>query len=89
MNRIIVFRSSIQSDLSYVCGAYFTYFASVMSRNHTSNNIRNKFSRYTMRNVSIVSKFIYESTGTQIKRNSNFCLGFVLLTKRRKYYSCK
>ena len=79
MSKVIVFKSPIQYVFSYVCCFYIIYFKDMMSRNHTLNNIKHKFSRYKNRNYSIISKFIYKSTRKQLKYNSNFCAGYVFL----------
>ena len=41
MNKVIVFKSPIQSALSYVCGAYVIHFAYMMSIKRSLDNIKN------------------------------------------------
>ena len=87
--KTMVFNSPIQSDSSYVCGAYVIYFAYMMSRNYSYLILKKKFTKNKRKNDSIVSNFIYKITRTQIKCNSSFCPSYMFLTSCRKYCSCK
>ena len=76
-NKIKVFNSPLQDDISYVCGAYTIYFAYIMSKNYSTYYIKTKFSKNKKRNDSLMKKFIFLKTGTQITCNSRYCSSFM------------
>ena len=67
--KTIVFNSLIQSDLSYVCGAYVIYLSYMKSRKYTYLIIKNKCTINNRKNDSLVSNFIYKITRIQIRSN--------------------
>ena len=87
-DKIKVFNSALQDDMSYVCGAYTIYFAYMMGKNHSTYYIKSRFSSNKKRNDSLVTKFIFLKTKTQIICNSQYCSSHMFQTKCRKYCSC-
>ena len=86
-DKVKVFNSPLQDDISYVCGAYTIYFAYMMAKNHSTYYIKIRFSKNKKRNDSLVTKFIFLKTKIQITCNSQNCKTYMFQTKYRKYCS--
>lgn len=87
-DKTLVFKSPLQADFSYVCGAYVIYFSYMMCHNYSIAFIRNKFTKNKEYNDEIVSGFVYKISGIKHVCNSSYCPSYMFLTRCRQYCSC-
>ena len=69
----LLLKKPIQSNNSYVCGAYCLYVAYYLCKNISVEKIITRFSKRNLHNDKIVEKFIMDVSGNQHSCNKNMC----------------
>ena len=82
--KILAIKHAIQSDKSYVCGAYCIYFAFKMCRNRFKD-LTNTFGRNRERNDQIVTRFFENLVGIKLECRTLYC-PMAMFNQRCKYF---
>lgn len=86
--RILAVKHPIQSDKSYVCGAYCIYFAFKMCRNRM-NDLSRVFGRNRDRNDQIVKRFFENLVGITLYCRTLYCPMSMFNEKCKYFCRCK
>ena len=88
LHKIHGISDQVQSDSSYVCGAYCIFFANLMSNAYAIHRINSIFSKNTEKNDLIVTNFLYNMIGIKISCSKHFCPSIVFNSRCRKFCCC-